>query len=67
MKLEFVLVYFNVWNVFQVIYAPTSMCFFLFVSLFLSLYFFFFFSLKQEKKNIWELIGFPGLAARHCN
>lgn len=48
MKLEFVLVYFNVWNVFQVIYAHVSMCFFLFVSLFLSLHSFC--SLKQEKK-----------------
>lgn len=47
MKLEFVLVYFNVWNVFQVIYAPTSTCFSLFVSLFLSSTFFS--SLKQEK------------------
>lgn len=64
MKLKFVLVYFNVWNVFQVIYAPASMCFSLCLSLSLPSLFF---SLKQGKKNIWELIGFPGLAARHCN
>lgn len=63
MKLKFVLVYFNVWNVFEVIYAPTSMCFSLFVSLSPPS---FFFPLKK-KKNIWELIGFPGFAARHCD
>lgn len=66
MKLKPVLVYFNVWNVSEVIYAPTWMYFspFVFLSpLFHFLGFFFF----NRKKYIWELIGFPGFAARHCN
>lgn len=48
MKLKFVLVYFNVWNVFEVIYAPAAMCFSLFVSLSLPSPPFF----KTEKKYL---------------
>lgn len=62
MKLEFVLVYFNVWNVFQVIYAPASMCFSFFVSLFLS--FHFFPSLKQEKKTYLGVNWFSRLGSQ---
>lgn len=52
MKLKLVLVYFNVWNVFQVIYAPASMCFSLSLSLCLSLSPLPFFFLRTEKKYL---------------
>lgn len=60
MKLKSVLVYFNVWNAFEVIYAPASMYFSLSLSFFPPFFFF-----LTEKKNKIKIGGVNWISRLH--